>query len=66
QRMLKSGDKNSDNALDKDEIAALAEEFRKRREGMKDQSRDPIVYGVAAADGMILIRTGTRLYCVTP
>jgi hypothetical protein len=42
----------------------MEESFRKRREGSKDSARDPIVYGVAAADGAFVIRTGTRLYCV--
>ncbi|MFO0999367.1 MAG: hypothetical protein U0936_03445 [Planctomycetaceae bacterium] len=42
----------------------MEESFRKRREGSKDSARDPIVYGVAAADGAFVIRTGTRLFCV--
>lgn len=63
QRMA-SGDKNGDGAIDADEIKAMAEEFRKRRENSQSESRDPIVYGVAASGGTFYIRTGTRLYAV--
>ena len=57
-------DKNGDARLDKDEIRLMAEEFRRRRAGSRESSRDPIVYGVAASDGRFVLRTGTRLYCV--
>ena len=57
-------DLNKDKFLDAEELKAMEESFRKRREGSKDLARDPIVYGVAAADGAFVIRTGTRLYCV--
>lgn len=63
KRML-GGDKNQDGVLDAEEIAAMAEEFRKRRENSQQDSRDPIVYGVAVADNAIFVRTGTRLYRV--
>ena len=57
-------DLNNDKVLDADELKAMEESFRKRREGSKDSARDPIVYGAAAADGAFVIRTGTRLFCV--
>ncbi len=62
QRVLAQGDKNTDGALDSEEIAALAESFRKRRENSAAESRDPIVYGVAANTDSIVVRTGTHLY----
>jgi len=49
----------------RDEFRAMEESFRKRREGSRDSARDPIVYGVVAADGAFVIRTGTRLFCVS-
>ena len=61
---MASGDKNADGAIDADEIKAMAEEFRKRRENSQSESRDPIVYGVAASGGTFYVRTGTRLYAV--
>lgn len=64
KRLLKAGDANQDGALDAAEIAKLGEDFRKRREGMQQQSRDPILYGVAAAGDAFFVRTGTRLYCL--
>ena len=57
-------DLNKDKVLDAEELKAMKESLRKRREGSKDSARDPIVYGVAAADGAFVIRTGTRLFCV--
>ena len=53
-----------DNAIDAAEMKAMEESFRKRREGSQALARDPIVYGVAAADGAFIIQTGTRLFCV--
>jgi hypothetical protein len=57
-------DLNKDKVLDAEELKAMEESFRKRREGSKDSARDPIVYGVAAADGAFVVRTGTRLFCI--
>ena len=64
KEMMTRVDLNKDNLIDAEELKAMEESFRKRREGSKDSARDPIVYGVAAADGAFLIRTGTRLFCV--
>jgi outer membrane protein assembly factor BamB len=64
REMMARIDLNKDKVLDADELKAMEENFRKRREGSKDSARDPIVYGVAAADGAFVIRTGTRLFCV--
>lgn len=64
REMMGRIDLNKDKFLDAEELKAMEESFRKRREGSKDSARDPIVYGVAAADGAFLIRTGTRLFCV--
>ena len=64
REMMGRIDLNKDKVLDADELKAMEESFRKRREGSKDSARDPIVYGVAAADGAFVIRTGTRLFCV--
>ncbi len=63
-KRMASGDKNGDGAIDADEIKVMAEDFRKRRENSASDSRDPIVYGVAAAGGTFYIRTGTRLYAI--
>ena len=57
-------DLTEDNAIAAAEMKAMEESFRKRREGSQALARDPIVYGVAAADGAFIIRTGTRLFCV--
>ncbi len=57
-------DLNKDKVLDADEIKAMEESIRTSREGAKGSARDPIVYGVVAADGAFVIRTGTRLFCV--
>lgn len=57
-------DTNRDGKLDADEIRAMAESFAARRADSQSSSRDPIVYGVAAAEGAIVIRTGTRVYAV--
>ena len=65
QPMLKRVDTNGDGALGQAELKAMAQSFAKRREGSQAGARDPIVYGVAAVDGAIAIRTGTRLYCVS-
>lgn len=64
KEMMPRIDTNKDNVIDAAELKAMEESFRKRREGSQESARDPIVYGVAAADGAFVIRTGTRLYCV--
>ncbi len=64
QPMLKRVDTNGDGALDQVELQAMAESFATRREGSQASARDPIVYGVAAVDGAVVVRTGTRLYCI--
>jgi len=64
KEMLPRVDLNKDNAIDAEEMKAMEESFRKRREGSQALARDPIVYGVAAADGAFIIRTGTRVFCV--
>jgi hypothetical protein len=64
KEMLPRVDLNKDNSLDADELKAMEESFRKRREGSQASARDPIVYGVAAADGAFVVRTGTRVYCI--
>ena len=63
--MLKRVDTNGDGALDKSELEAMAKSFAERRRNSRSSARDPIVYGVAAIPGTLIIRTGTRLYCVT-
>ncbi len=65
QPMLKRVDTNGDGALDQAELKAMADSFAARREGSQAGARDPIVYGVAAVDGAIVVRTGTRLYCIS-
>lgn len=62
--MLSRLDTNSDNALDAAELKAMADSFAARRADSQASARDPIVYGAAAGDGRLLIRTGTRLFCV--
>ena len=62
--MLARIDKNGDGSLDKDEMKAMADSFAARRADSATEARDPIVYGAVASDSKILIRTGTRLYCI--
>lgn len=62
--MLKRVDTNGDGSLDQTELAAMAKSFAERRKNSQASSRDPIVYGVAAVPGRIIVRTGTRLYCI--
>jgi len=64
REMLPRVDLNGDRSLDAAELTAMEESFRKRREGSRESARDPIVYGVAASDGLFVIRTGTRIYCI--
>lgn len=64
QPMLKRVDKNADGKLDKAELEAMAKSFAERRAGAQSGARDPIVYGVVASEGNLVVRTGTRLYCI--
>ncbi len=64
KEMMPRVDLNKDDVIDADELRAMEESFRKRREGSRESARDPIVYGVAAIEGAFIIRTGTRLFCV--
>jgi outer membrane protein assembly factor BamB len=64
QRLMDAGDKNGDGFLDANELKQLGEQFRARRQSSQGESRDPIVYGTAAAGSRLFLRTGTRLYCV--
>ncbi len=62
--MLARIDTNKDGSLDAAELKAMVESFAARRADSQTSARDPIVYGAAASDGKIVIRTGTRLYCI--
>jgi len=62
--MLARIDTNTDGSLDAAEIKAMADSFAARRTDSQASARDPIVYGAAASQGKIIIRTGTRLYCI--
>jgi hypothetical protein len=62
--MMKRVDSNGDGALDPQELETMAKSFAERRKNSRESSRDPIVYGVAAVPGTIVVRTGTRLYAV--
>ncbi len=62
--MLAQIDTNRDGKLDTSEIDAMAASFAERRKDSAATSRDPIVYGVAASGGHIIVRTGTRLYSI--
>lgn len=64
QAMFPQVDLNKDGSLDAEELKTMEESFRKRREGSREGARDPIVYGIAAAEETIVLRTGTRLYAV--
>ena len=64
KEMLPRLELDEDNAIDAAEMKAMEESFRKRREGSQALARDPIVDGVAAADGAFVIRTEARLFCV--
>jgi outer membrane protein assembly factor BamB len=58
-------DTNGDGKLDGSEIDAMAKSFAERRKDAAANARDPIVYGVAASDGNIIVRTGTRLFAIS-
>ncbi len=62
--MLARIDTNGDGKLDQAEMKTMADSFAARRSDSRDSARDPIVYGAAAVDGALVIRTGTRLYCL--
>ena len=62
--MLKRIDTDGNGSLNQKELAAMAKNFAERRKNSQASSRDPIVYGVAAVPGVIVVRTGTRLYCI--
>lgn len=62
--MLARVDLNSDGSLDAAEIKAMSESFAARRADSQASARDPIVYGAVAAGDRIVIRTGTRIYCI--
>ncbi len=62
--MIARIDTNSDGSLDPTELKAMADSFAARRADSQGTARDPIVYGAAAVEGSIVIRTGTRLYCI--
>lgn len=64
QRAFERQDLNQDGMLDRAELEAMEKAFRARREGSRQESRDPIVYGVAAGEGRWFVRTGTRLYAI--
>ena len=64
QSLLPRVDTNQDGKLDGQELAAMAKSFAERRAGARAGAADPIVYGVAASAGNLVIRTGTRLYCI--
>lgn len=62
--MLARIDTNKDGSLDAAELKSMIDSFAARRTDSQASARDPIVYGAAASDGKIVIRTGTRLYCI--
>lgn len=63
--MFPASDSNQDGRLDAEEIQAAAKMMAARRSESQTNARDPIVYGAAAIAGKIVIRTGTRLYCIS-
>jgi len=62
--LLSRVDADGNGSLDQAEIRAMADSFAARRSDSETAARDPIVYGAVASNGKILIRTGTRLYCI--
>jgi outer membrane protein assembly factor BamB len=64
REMLPRIDTNGDGGLDAGEIEAMVKSFAARRADSQASARDPIVYGAVASEGQIIIRTGTRLYCI--
>ncbi|MEM9368288.1 MAG: PQQ-binding-like beta-propeller repeat protein [Planctomycetota bacterium] len=58
-------DTNRDRKIDKAEVNAMAARISEGRSSDSAESYgDPIVYGVAASDDALYLRTGTRVYCV--
>ena len=62
--MFPRGDADKNGELDEAEIEAMSKSFAARRAESRNSARDPIVYGAAASAGAIVVRTGTRLYCI--
>ncbi|MDG2220602.1 MAG: PQQ-binding-like beta-propeller repeat protein [Rubripirellula sp.] len=62
--MMPRIDTDGDGKINQKELEAMAKSFAERRSNSAASARDPIVYGVAAADGRIVVRTGTRLYVI--
>lgn len=62
QPLLPRVDKNGNGKLDPPELEAMAKSFADRRADSRSGARDPILYGVAASSGCLIMRTGTRLY----
>ena len=57
-------DTDGSGRIDAAELAEMERRFREKRTSSRSESRDPIVYGLAAADGVLVLRTGTRLFAV--
>ena len=64
QPMFAKMDADGSGRVDAAELAELERRFKEKRASSRAESRDPIVYGVAAADGVFVVRTGTRLFAV--
>lgn len=62
--MLSRMDTDQNGQLDAAEMEAAAAGFAAQRRDSASTARDPIVYGVAASDGVLVLRTGTRLYAI--
>lgn len=62
--MVSRIDIDGDGKINREELEAMAKSFAERRKNAASSARDPIVYGVAAANGKIAVRTGTRLYVI--
>lgn len=62
--MLSRIDTDGDGKINQKELEKMAKSFAERRKDAAASARDPIVYGVAAASGKIVVRTGTRLYVI--
>ncbi|MDV6034188.1 MAG: PQQ-binding-like beta-propeller repeat protein [Phycisphaera sp. RhM] len=57
-------DTDHDGRLDAQEIQEMAKGFAERRKHSQASSRDPILYGGAASEGKLALRTGTRIYVI--
>lgn len=60
--MLARIDTDQNGQLDTAEIEAAAASFAAQRRDSASAARDPILYGVAASEGFLVLRSGTRLY----